>query len=78
MELDYKYNDLADPNHFYERSDHYNFAKHGVPSVLYLMVFMPITIKNRYSDKIEYDALAKRAQLAFTMAWELAEKTDLL
>jgi Zn-dependent M28 family amino/carboxypeptidase len=38
MELDYKYNDLADPNHFYERSDHYNFAKHGVPSVLYLTV----------------------------------------
>jgi Zn-dependent M28 family amino/carboxypeptidase len=33
MELNYKYNDLADPNHFYERSDHYNFAKHGVPSV---------------------------------------------
>jgi Zn-dependent M28 family amino/carboxypeptidase len=26
MDLDYKYNDLADPNHFYERSDHYNFA----------------------------------------------------
>jgi hypothetical protein len=38
---------------------------------------MLITIKNRYSDKIEYDALTKRAQLAFTMA--LAnEKTDLL
>jgi hypothetical protein len=46
MELDYKYNDLADPNHFYERSDHYTL-QHGVPSVLYLMVFMPITIKKQ-------------------------------
>ena len=25
--LDYKFNDPKDPNHFYERSDHYNFAK---------------------------------------------------
>jgi hypothetical protein len=40
------------------------------------MVFMPITIKNRYTDKIEYDALAKRAQLAFTMAWELANREN--
>jgi hypothetical protein len=34
MELDYKYNDLW-PNHFYERSDHYNFAS---------MVFLPFYI----------------------------------
>jgi hypothetical protein len=47
MELDYKYNDPADPNHFYERSDHYNFAKNGVPSVLSSMESMLITIKKR-------------------------------
>ncbi len=28
------------------------------------------------SDKIEYDALAKRAQLAFTIAWELANREN--
>jgi Zn-dependent M28 family amino/carboxypeptidase len=33
MELDYKYNDPADP--FYERSDHYNFAKNGVPFFIF-------------------------------------------
>jgi hypothetical protein len=65
MELDYKYNDLADPNHFYERSDHYNFAKHGVPSVLYLMVFMPITIKNRYSDKNRIRCLGQESSTCF-------------
>ena len=27
LELDYKYNDENDPNRFYYRSDHYNFAK---------------------------------------------------
>jgi len=33
LALDYKYNDRKDPNRFYYRSDHYNFAKNGVPSV---------------------------------------------
>jgi len=77
MELDYKYNDLADPNHFYERSDHYNFAKHGVPSVfIFNGVHADYHKKTDTPDKIEYDALAKRAQLAFTMAWELANREN--
>lgn len=35
MDLDFKFNDPADPNHFYERSDHYNFAKHGIPAIFF-------------------------------------------
>jgi Zn-dependent M28 family amino/carboxypeptidase len=77
MELDYKFNDLADPNHFYERSDHYNFAKHGVPSVfLFNGVHADYHQKTDTPDKIEYDALTKRTQLAFTMAWELANREN--
>jgi hypothetical protein len=37
---------------------------------------MQITTKIRYPDKIEYDALAKRAKLAFTIAWELANREN--
>jgi Zn-dependent M28 family amino/carboxypeptidase len=77
MDLDYKYNDPADPNHFYERSDHYNFAKNGVPSVfLFNGVHADYHQKSDTPDKIEYDALTKRAQLAFTMAWELANREN--
>jgi Zn-dependent M28 family amino/carboxypeptidase len=77
MDLDYKYNDPADPNHFYERSDHYNFAKHGVPSVfLFNGVHADYHQKSDTPDKIEYDALTKRAQLAFTMAWELSNREN--
>jgi len=35
MELDRKYNDVSDPNRFYYRSDHYNFARKGVPIIFY-------------------------------------------
>ena len=33
--LDYTYNDENDPNRFYYRSDHYNFAKNNIPIIFY-------------------------------------------
>jgi len=35
MEFDYTYNDENDPNRFYYRSDHYNFAKNNIPVIFY-------------------------------------------
>ena len=34
LELNYKYDDPNDPMRLYYRSDHYNFAKHGIPVVM--------------------------------------------
>ncbi len=77
LDLDYKFNDRNDPNRFYYRSDHYNFAKNGIPSV-----FLFSGVHDDYHeptddvDKIEFDILTKRAQLAFTIVWELANRKD--
>lgn len=77
MELDYKFNDVNDPNHFYERSDHYNFANKGVPSVfLFNGVHEDYHKKTDEVSKIEFDALRKRTQLAFVIAWELANREN--
>jgi hypothetical protein len=77
LDIDYKYNDKNDPNRFYYRSDHYNFAKNGIPSVfLFNGVHEDYHGKSDEPDKIEYDALAKRAQLAFATAWELANREN--
>ena len=35
LDLDYTYNADDDPNRFYYRSDHYNFAKNGIPAIFY-------------------------------------------
>ncbi|HEY6901372.1 MAG TPA: M28 family peptidase, partial [Puia sp.] len=35
MELDYKFDDPSDPERIYYRSDHYNFARKGVPIIFY-------------------------------------------
>ena len=75
--LDYKFNDPKDPNHFYERSDHYNFAKNGIPSVFFFNgVHADYHQATDSPDKIEYDALTKRAQFAFVTAWELANRSE--
>lgn len=77
LDLDYKYNDLNDPNRFYYRSDHYNFAKKGIPSIFYFNgVHEDYHQPGDEPQKIEYDALAKRTQLAFVTAWELANRLN--
>lgn len=77
LDLDYRYNDLNDPNRFYYRSDHYNFAKKGIPSIFYFNgVHADYHKESDEPEKIEYDALAKRAQLAFVTAWELANREN--
>lgn len=75
--LDFKFNDPKDPNHFYERSDHYNFAKHGIPAVFFFNgVHEDYHGKGDEPEKIEYDALTKRTQLAFVVAWDLANRAQ--
>ncbi|MES2239385.1 MAG: M28 family peptidase [Bacteroidota bacterium] len=77
LKIDYKYNAQNDPNRFYERSDHYNFAKNNIPSVfIFNGTHADYHRKTDTPDKIEYDALAKRSQLAFNIAWELANREN--
>ena len=77
MELDYKYNDLNDPNRFYYRSDHYNFAKKGIPAIFYFNgVHHDYHKSTDTPHKIDYPLLAKRTKLAFAVAWELANADE--
>lgn len=75
LNLDYTFNARNDPNQFYFRSDHYNFAKKGIPSIFFFNgVHEDYHGPNDTADKIEYDLLTMRAKLAFTLAWELANR----
>jgi hypothetical protein len=77
LELDYTYNAESDPNRFYYRSDHYNFAKKGIPSVF----FFSGTHKDYHQpgdtvDKIMFDKMEKIAKLVFYTTWELANRDE--
>ena len=71
--LDYTFNADNDPNRFYYRSDHYNFAKNGIPVIFYFNgTHEDYHQPTDTADKINYDILQKRAKLIFHTAWELA------
>jgi Zn-dependent M28 family amino/carboxypeptidase len=79
LKLDRKYNDLNDKNRFYYRSDHYNFAEKGVPIIFYFNgVHADYHRPTDTPDKINYKLMAKRAQLVFYTAWEMANRNDML
>lgn len=79
MKLDRKYNDPNDKNRFYYRSDHYNFASKGVPVIFYFNgVHADYHKPTDTPDKINYKLMAKRAQLVFYTAWEMANRDDML
>ncbi|MCB0400129.1 MAG: M28 family peptidase [Winogradskyella sp.] len=77
IELDYKFNDDNDPNRFYYRSDHYNFAKNNIPVIFYFNgTHDDYHQPSDTPDKIEYDLLENRARLVFYTAWEIANREN--
>lgn len=77
IKLDYTYNDDKDPNRFYYRSDHYNFAKNNIPVIFYFNgTHDDYHAPSDTPDKINYDMLAKRSKLIFYTAWELANRKN--
>ena len=77
MVTDYKYDDPKDPNRFYYRSDHYNFAKHNVPIIFYFNgVHADYHRPGDEVSKINFPLLAKRTQLAFYTGWILANRAE--
>ena len=79
LELDYTYNDDNDPNRFYYRSDHYNFAKNGIPVIFYFSgTHEDYHQPTDTPDKIEYDLLEMRTKLIFHTAWNIANREERL
>lgn len=79
LQLDRRYNDPKDPNRFYYRSDHYNFAKNGVPVIFYFNgVHADYHQPTDTVDKINFDLMAKRDRLIFYTAWAMANRDDMI
>ncbi|WP_090700067.1 M28 family peptidase [Daejeonella rubra] len=75
LKLDYRHNAKDDPTQIYFWSDHYNFAKNGVPVIFYY--------NGKHEDyhkgsdevrKINFNLLSKRAQLAYYTGWDLVNR----
>lgn len=79
LTLDYTYNDENDPNRFYYRSDHYNFAKNNIPIIFYFNGTHPDYHKPSDTiEKIDFKTMEKRAKLVFYTGWEIANREERL
>ncbi|MGA0154675.1 MAG: M28 family peptidase, partial [Flavobacteriaceae bacterium] len=77
LELDYTYNDENDPNRFYYRSDHYNFAKNNIPIIFYFNgTHEDYHAHTDTPDKINYDLLTNRTRLVFHTLLEVANREE--
>lgn len=77
--LDYTFNAEDDPNQFYYRSDHYNFAKNNIPVIFYFSgVHEDYHKQGDDPEKILYDKMCSIAQLVFSTAWEIANQPERL
>lgn len=77
LALDYEYNHPDDPNRFYYRSDHYNFARKGIPVIFYFSgVHEDYHGVGDDPEKILYNKTATIGRLIFHTAWELANRDE--
>lgn len=73
IELDYTFNRKDDPNRFYYRSDHYNFARNNIPVIFFFNgVHEDYHQPTDTVDKINFEKVANITRLIFFTAWELA------
>jgi Peptidase family M28 len=75
IKLDYRFDDEKDPNMFYYRSDHYNFAKHNIPVAFFFNgVHADYHKETDEVSKISFALMEQRARLVFYTGWEIANR----
>jgi hypothetical protein len=77
LSFNYKYDDPNDSERFFYRSDHYNYAKKGVPIIFYFSgVHEDYHGLADTPDKIDYQKMEKVTRTVFAMMWRLANAPE--
>jgi Zn-dependent M28 family amino/carboxypeptidase len=75
LSFNYKYDDPKDPERFFYRSDHYNYARKGIPIIFYMDgVHEDYHRPSDSIEKIDYQNMEKVARTIYATAWELANR----
>jgi Zn-dependent M28 family amino/carboxypeptidase len=77
LNLDYHYDQPNDPENLYQRSDHFNYAKHGIPIAFF---FDGVHVDyHQVSDevgKIDFRKMERVARTVCAIAWTLANNAQ--
>jgi Zn-dependent M28 family amino/carboxypeptidase len=73
LRLDYYYNDPSNPERIYYRSDHWNYAKHGIPIIFYFSgTHVDYHQPTDTIDKIDFNKMTEVTRLVFETGWRIA------
>lgn len=73
--FNYKYDDPKDPNRFFFRSDHFNYARKGIPIIFYFDgVHEDYHKVSDHPDKINYRKLERVTRTILATGWALANR----
>lgn len=75
LSFNYKYDDPNDPERYFYRSDHFNYAKKGIPIIFYMdgdhADYHRVTDS---IEKIDFPHMEKVARTIMATGWELANR----
>ncbi len=75
LAFNFKYDDPNDPEQFFYRSDHFNYAKKGIPIIFYMDGSHADYHKVTDSiEKINFESMEKVTRTIFATGWELANR----
>jgi Zn-dependent M28 family amino/carboxypeptidase len=73
LQFDYTYNDANHPEQIYFRSDHWEYAKHGVPIIFYFTgVHADYHQPTDTIEKLDFDKMTRVARLVYETGWRIA------
>ena len=77
LTLNPKYDDPADPERIYERSDHYQYAQKGIPVAFFFSgLHEDYHRPSDEVDRIDFVKLQKIARTVLAVAWALGNAPD--
>jgi Zn-dependent M28 family amino/carboxypeptidase len=77
LKLNYKYDDPKDTERLFFRSDHFNYAKHGVPIIFYFDgVHEDYHRPSDEVSKIDFAKMEKVTRTVLATAWEVANRAE--
>jgi hypothetical protein len=75
LTFDTKYDDPKDPNRFFYRSDHYSYARKGIPIIFFFDgVHEDYHRPGDTADKIDYQKMEKITRTVYMTLWEIANR----
>lgn len=75
LAYDFRYDDPTDPNRFFFRSDHYNYARKGIPIVFFFDgVHEDYHRPSDSVEKIDFQKMEKVTRTIYLTLWELATR----